>query len=166
MFFAFKLSININKYISVCLLLHWRKKTCYYIGKKKKIKPGLKRSIVMQHIERGDLAEATCVSFHHHDNGHCQQCSFICFDYTIRLMPTFSRQNPSRLEDLFQEIIKQQRTWLTLTIIMVMKWETCSFHNAPLASARFPLSMCCITIMDSQKTFLWPSGSAKCVCIW
>ena len=26
---------------------------------------------VMQHIQRRDFVEATCVSFHHHDNGHC-----------------------------------------------------------------------------------------------
>ena len=48
---------------------------------------------------------------------------FICQDngqFNIRLMPTFNKQNPSLLKDLFQETIKQQRTWLTLTIIMVI----------------------------------------------
>ena len=48
----------------------------------------------------------------------------------IRLMPTFSRQSPSLLEDLFQETIKQ-RTWITLTIIMVMKLDTYNFCKVP-----------------------------------
>ena len=53
----------------------------------------------MQHIKRGDLAEATCVSFHHHDNG-TMKC-------TIGLMPTFNQQTPSLLEDLFHETINK-----------------------------------------------------------
>ena len=46
-------------------------------------------------------------------------------------MLTFNRQNPILLEDLFQETIKQQRTWLILLIIIAMKWDTCSFCKVP-----------------------------------
>ena len=47
--------------------------------------------------QKGDLAEATCVSFHHHDNGKC----------TIGLMQTFNQQTLSLLEDLFHETINK-----------------------------------------------------------
>ena len=36
-------------------------------------------------------------------------------------MQSFTRQNLSLLEDLFQETIEQQKTWRTLTIITVKK---------------------------------------------
>ena len=55
--------------------------------------------------KRGDLAEAAFVLFHHHDNSQCSPCSFIYILCTIRLMPTFNRQNPCLLKDMFQEII-------------------------------------------------------------
>ena len=31
----------------------------------------------MQHIKRGDFAEASCLSFHYYDNGQCHPCC--CF---------------------------------------------------------------------------------------
>ena len=56
--------------------------------------------------------------------------------YHIRLLLTFNKQNPSLLEDLFKkkkkkQLIKQQRTWLTLINIKVAKWDTCNFCKVP-----------------------------------
>ena len=34
---------------------------------------------VMQHIERGDFAKATCVLFRHYDDGQCQPYSLLFF---------------------------------------------------------------------------------------
>ena len=45
-----------------------------------------------------------------------------------------------------KQSIKQQRIWLTLTIILLMKWDTHSF-------CRVPLSVCCITILKHVPTY-------------
>ena len=78
------------------------------------------------------LAEATCVSFHHHDNGQCLSRSLLfCWLFL----------GTSLLEDLgfvywnvgISLIVHNQnmRTCLKLTIIMMMKWDTCSFCKVP-----------------------------------
>ena len=66
-----------------------------------KTKSDLYSTYVMQHIKREGLAEATCISCVNHI------LLFIFWLCTIRLMPPFYKQNPSLLEDLFQETINK-----------------------------------------------------------
>ena len=79
--------------------------------------------------ERGrDLAEATCVSFHHHDSGlyvsHVR-CLIVSWNKSFKRLGFCLLMFGISLIAHNQN--KNKRIWLTLTIIMVMKWDTCSF---------------------------------------
>ena len=55
---------------------------------------------------------------------------FIFWLWTISWCQLPIDKMPS-LSEGFYETIKQQKTWLTLTSIMVIKWDTCSFQKVP-----------------------------------
>ena len=91
---------------------------------------------------KGDLAEATCVSFLHHNKwSMLAMFLYLYFDYVLLgwCQPVIDKTQVFWKTCSKKQSMKQ-RIWLTLTLIMVKKWDTCSFpyfdvlyHNRPIS---------------------------------
>ena len=100
---------------------------------------------VMQHIESGTLQNLNVSHFITMimvNVSHVICCFIDCYLEQVFKKQVLKSIGFCLLKVGFSLILYNQninkRTWLTLTIIIAMKWDTCSFHKVPL-------SMFCIT---------------------